>query len=68
MKMCPKCNRSMEEGFVVDAADGSMPTVAAWHRGQPLKKWWGLKTSKADRIEIASWRCIGCGLLEHYAR
>lgn len=68
MKSCPRCNRSMEEGFVVDRADGSMPTVTAWHRGQPNRRWWGLKTRKAESIEITSWRCTSCGLLENYAK
>ena len=65
---CPKCGRSMEEGFLIDAGDYNAPSVAGWHRGQPQKKWWGLKTSKANRLTIASWRCTGCGLLENYAR
>lgn len=68
MKMCSKCSRSMEEGFVIDAADGSMPTVGAWHRGLPVRKWWGLKTRKEDRIEITSWHCTTCGPLESYAK
>lgn len=67
-KSCPKCSSTMEEGFLIDAGDASMPDVADWHRGQPQKRWWGLKTSKADRIEITSWRCVGCGLLENYAQ
>lgn len=58
----------MEEGFSVDAADASTPTVGAWRRGQPRKKWWGLKTTKVGRIEITSWRCTSCGLLENYAK
>ncbi len=67
-KSCPKCGRTMEEGFLVDSADAGVSAVAGWHRGQPQKKWWGLKTTKADRIEITSWRCTSCGLLENYAR
>ena len=67
-KSCPKCGRSMEEGFLIDSSEGGMPTIAGWHRGQPDRRWWGLKTRKADRLEIASWRCTGCGLLENYAK
>ena len=66
-KSCPKCGRGMEQGFVVDAADGSMPTVAHWHREQPDRRWWGLKTVKSERLAITSWRCTSCGLLENYA-
>lgn len=68
MKTCPRCSRSMEEGFLVDSADYSVPTVAAWHRGAPQKKWWGLKVDKASRLAIVSWRCTSCGLLENYAK
>ena len=67
-KTCPRCNRSMEEGFLIDSSDGGMPTVGGWHRGQPIRKWWGLKTAKAERLAITSWRCMSCGLLENYAR
>lgn len=66
-KSCSKCGRGMEEGFIIDAADYSVPTVAAWHRGQPEKKWWGLSVSKADKLAVQSWRCTSCGLLENYA-
>ena len=66
-KSCSRCGRKMEEGFLIDAADGNAPTVAAWHRGQPRKKWWGLKTSKPDTLAVTSWRCTSCGLLENYA-
>lgn len=68
MMLCAKCNRAMEEGFLVDSADGNMATVAFWHRGVPEKRWWGLKTRKADKLAITAWRCTACGLLEHYAR
>lgn len=67
-RSCPKCGRGMEEGFLIDSGDGNAPTVAAWHRGRPEKKWWGLKTSKADKLQITSWRCNSCGLLESYAK
>ena len=67
-KSCPKCGRSMEEGFVIDGRDYGSQEVADWHRGQPERKWWGLKTNKAEVLKIVSWRCTGCGLLENYAR
>ena len=66
-KTCPKCGRRMEEGFTIDAGDYSMPMVGAWHRGKPRTKWWGLKTNKADKLEIVAWRCTSCGYLESYA-
>jgi DNA-directed RNA polymerase subunit M/transcription elongation factor TFIIS len=66
-KTCPKCGRRMEEGFTIDKGDYSVPTVGSWHRGKPKKSFWGLKTSKADRLEVEVWRCTGCGYLESYA-
>ena len=66
-KTCPKCGRGMEEGFLVDAGDYGSQNVADWHRGQPEKRWWGLKTDKAEKRRISSWRCTSCGLLENYA-
>ena len=66
-KACPKCGKRMEEGFTIDAGDYSMPMVGTWHRGKPQKSFWGLKTAKADKHEIAAWRCTGCGYLESYA-
>ena len=66
-KSCPKCGKRMEEGFTIDAGDYSMPMVGTWHRGKPQKSFWGLKTAKADKHEIAAWRCTGCGSLESSA-
>lgn len=66
-KHCPKCNRSMEQGFTVDTGDSGVSSVSDWHRGAPDRRWWGLKTRKTERLAITSWRCTGCGFIEHYA-
>jgi len=66
-KTCPKCARRMEEGFTIDAGDYSVPAVGVWHRGRPQKSWLGLKTNKADKHEIAAWRCASCHFVELYA-
>ncbi|WP_165961089.1 hypothetical protein [Qipengyuania sediminis] len=58
----------MEAGFLIDSADGGASSVAAWHRGAPDKRWWGLKTRKADQRTITTLRCTSCGFLESYAR
>lgn len=60
-KTCPKCGRRMEEGFTIDIGDYHAPTVGVWHCGKPQKSFWGLKTAKADKVEIVSWRCTSCG-------
>lgn len=67
MKVCHRCSRMMEEGFLVDSGDYDAPKIGAWHPGAPDKRWWGLKVSKAQKRAITSWRCTGCGLLENYA-
>ncbi len=66
---CAKCGNRMEEGFTIDSGDYSVPSIAAWHGGKPQKSvWLGLKTDKAAKREIVSWRCTKCGFLENYAR
>ena len=64
---CPKCGKSMAEGFVLDQSHG-IRLVAHWHAGKPVKSFWtGLKLPDAKH-PIESWRCTGCGFLEQYAR
>jgi hypothetical protein len=42
--------------------------VSTWQSGEPKKSIWvGVKTSKKDQLEIASFRCDRCGYLEQYA-
>ncbi|MCM8557242.1 hypothetical protein [Sphingomicrobium sediminis] len=67
MRDCPKCGSSqVEEGFEIDKAHGER-VQAAFHKGKPDKRWWGLKTSKADTLPITQYRCARCGYLESYA-
>lgn len=64
---CPKCQGSMNEGFLVDRGYGQAH-VSTWQAGEPKKSIWvGLKQSKADQIEVTTWRCQRCGYLESYA-
>jgi hypothetical protein len=56
----------MTEGFVHHKPDG-MPKVLNWHRGPPVKGWFGVKLPKAA-IEISTWRCQRCGYLEQFAK
>lgn len=68
MRECPKCqSMQIEEGFIVDHGYGEKH-VAAFNRGAPDKKWWGLKSKKQDRLAIATYRCTRCGYLESYAK
>jgi hypothetical protein len=67
-KRCPKCSSRMSEGFIVDAGDYGSSGVSKWHQGEPRKSiWTGIKVSKADQIEVSTWRCDRCGFLESYA-
>lgn len=62
---CPKCTSSMEEGFVLSERHG-MPAVTTWAAGAPVKGWFGVKAPRKP-LEIRTWRCQRCGLLESYA-
>lgn len=58
----------MSEGFVIDEGYGTAG-VSTWQPGEPKKSiWTGVKQSKADQLEITTYRCDRCGLLESYAR
>lgn len=64
--MCPKCQGSMAEGFVV-TEKGGIPRVSGWSEGPPQKSWWGIIKLSGKQIPIATWRCHRCGYLEQYA-
>jgi len=56
----------MEQGFVPEAKDHSTK-VQMWVEGAPKKGWAGLKLSGLRTIEIQTFRCQRCSLLENYA-
>lgn len=65
---CPKCQSSMVEGFVLDNTYGGR-AVSSWYEGKPEKSVWvGVKLRDKKPIEIATWRCKSCGVLENYAK
>lgn len=63
---CPKGHGSMTRGFELDYKDG-MPDTAKWVPGEPEKGWFGIKLKGRKRLQIVTWRCNQCGLLESYA-
>lgn len=68
MRDCPKCASSqIEEGFILDQGYGEKH-VAAFQKGEPDKRWWGLKAPKSERLNVQSYRCKRCGYLESYAK
>ena len=64
---CPRCGKAMEQGYLLERGDqGAAPTK--WIEGPPERSWWtGLKYKHRRALEVRSWRCRGCGLLESYA-
>jgi hypothetical protein len=66
-QVCPKCNGSMEQGFIVDMSH-AVRVVSSWARGAPLKSWIFETVVPADKLPIGAFRCSSCGYLESYAR
>ena len=65
---CPKCNSSMEEGFIVDATHGGS-VQSQWAEGKPQRSiWTGLKLARDAKHSVTTYRCESCGYLESYAQ
>ncbi len=63
---CPKCNGSMEQGFILDQSYGAR-FVSSWTPGIPRKSFWtGTKQPNLNGIPIGVFRCASCGFLECY--
>ncbi len=66
---CPKCQSSMQEGYVVDHTHGGARTVSTWVEGEPKPSFWlGLTFQGTTPLAIESWRCTRCGFIEQYAK
>jgi len=64
---CPKCNGTMDEGFILDDTYGGK-VQSEWAEGSPRRSiWTGLKVSKDARHRVTTYRCQKCGFLESYA-
>src|SRR3954471_16782098 len=69
MPRCPKCGGSMDRGFIPDEyRDRNEVTV--WVMGQPERNLeTGVVVLTGTRMwQVITYRCIGCGYLESYAR
>jgi hypothetical protein len=66
---CPKCGAELVRGFVVDHNMGAA-TVGMWVEGEPIHAHWGggVKVPREHSIPVATFRCVGCGFLQSYAR
>ena len=66
-KECPRCQGSMAEGFIIDKTYGGR-VVSSWLEGPPVKNFWsGVSLQGKKPIEVRTFRCNRCGLLEGYA-
>ena len=66
---CAGCGGTMEEGFVLDRAHYSFPAEQQWTGGVPERSFWtGLKIDEERLYTVVTYRCVGCGRLESYAR
>ena len=65
---CPKCQRPMTPGFILENGDHNARSVSQWVEGNPEKSFWtGLKIKNRRVIPVTTWRCERCGFLESYA-
>ncbi len=65
---CPKCRKEMERGFLLDQAYGTAK-ASDWIKGPVERSFWtGVKTRGKERRSVVTYRCVGCGYLESYAK
>ena len=58
----------METGFILDRGHAQSKNLPLWVEGPPEPSFWGgLKTAERANLEIQTYRCPSCGLLESYA-
>ena len=65
--VCPKCQTTMDEGFVLDDTHGGT-LQSKWAEGKPRTSFWlGVRVPRKDRHPVSTFRCPSCGYLESYA-
>jgi predicted RNA-binding Zn-ribbon protein involved in translation (DUF1610 family) len=65
---CPKCQGTMEDGFLLDQQGyNSVYVVTQWVEGPPKKKFGSGVETKVKR-STSAFRCTNCGYLELYAK
>lgn len=74
MPACPKCNGTMETGFIIDRGDADRSTASRWAPGLPrIGSFLGFKTVHVTwdqtraALDTITLRCTSCGYLESYA-
>jgi hypothetical protein len=64
---CPRCRRSMEQGFLLDRGR-NRDSQTQWIAGAPESGFFiGLKLRGKRRVPVTTFRCATCGRLESYA-
>ena len=64
---CPKCGGRMEEGFILEHVNACRH-VSRWVEGKPeISFFMGARVDGRVQLQIQSFRCVVCGLLESYA-
>ncbi|MFB3891423.1 MAG: hypothetical protein ACE15C_05295 [Phycisphaerae bacterium] len=66
--VCPECGQPMEEGFIVDFGNENSRHVSSWVKGRPQLAWFYVKVKKKERRAVQTFRCLGRGFLEQYAK
>lgn len=70
-KVCAKCGQRMEEGYVPIRSNSYkwLAQIPAWISGQPRKSFFGgIDLDGKNMVAIKTFRCMGCGYLESYAK
>jgi Domain of unknown function (DUF6487) len=60
---CPKCGAEMQPGFILEHRK-----ALRWIAGEPKTSFLGDVGATGEQRHIESYRCVGCGYLESYAR
>lgn len=66
-KTCPKCNRNMAEGFVIDRGHLNSVGNPQWTDGEFVRSFWTGGKIGTMTIPVRTFRCTACGYLESYA-
>jgi hypothetical protein len=66
--VCPKCEGSMEPGFILDVWDTSFAKVSEWVKCDPEYGFFGhVKQRSGKKHEVTAYRRADCGYIESYA-
>jgi hypothetical protein len=67
IRKCPKCDSMMTLGVIIDKDQHGTRSASTWLEGAAAKGWFGLKLGGKKPVDIETYRCDRCGLLESYA-